>query len=560
MTGRSARSTVALAGLAMTLAVAASAAQQPARPRGPARDTAAPVTGTSVIRGRVVDAETGMPVRRAIVRVSAESLPDGRVVTTDPEGRYEVRELPAGRYTLQASKGTYVTVSYGQRRPNERGTLVDLAAGQAVDRIDFNLPRGAVISGRIYDEFGEPMTNARVQAMRYRFVAGERRLVGAGRTIATDDRGEFRLFGLPPGEYLLSADVPRFENGGDDRSNYAPTYYPGTPSPAAAERLRLSVGQEATASFALMLVPTVSVRGLAMSSAGRPLTTGFVTLEPEDAQAGVRMMGGGGRIEPDGTFRIRNVPPGSYTLEARSTNDDDEAAEFASVPLTVAGEDVSGLVLRTTPGSAASGRIVFEPPLPPGVSAQGLRVTAPSTTRTVRGRGSRSRVRDDLTFELSGLSGERLIRVDGGPSGWYLKAVVLSGRDITDTPIDFSRGDRLDGLRIVLTERVAGLNGTVGDGAGRAVREYAVVVFAEDSARWQAPSRFVAAGRPNQDGRFEILGLPPGRYLAVAVDYLETGEEQDPAFLQHMQSAGTSVMLGDGASSSIALRLVTRSY
>jgi hypothetical protein len=306
-------------------------------------------------------------------------------------------------------------------------------------------------------------------------------------------------------------------------------------------------------------VPTATVRGTAISSAGRPLTSGSVSLEPYEPQPGFRTLGGA-RIEDDGTFRIRNVPPGSYTLEAQSGDDDDEASEFAAMPLSVNGEDVAGLVVRTTPGSSASGRIVFEPALPPGIEPGSLRVTAPSTTRVTRGRSGRSRVGDDWTFELNGLAGERLIRVDGEPNGWHLKAVALNGRDITDAPLDFSRGDRIDGLRVLMTQRVATVSGTVTDGPGQAVREYAAVIFAEDPARWRAPSRFVAAGRPNQDGRFEIVGLPAGRYVAVAVDYLETGEEQDVAFLQQMQGVASPLIISDGASAAVSLKLVTRAY
>jgi hypothetical protein len=178
----------------------------------------------------------------------------------------------------------------------------------------------------------------------------------------------------------------------------------------------------------------------------------------------------------------------------------------------------------------------------------------------MRGRSGRSRVADDWTFELNGLAGVRLIRVDGQPTGWYLRSVLLSGRDVTDTPLDFTRGDRLDGLRVVLSQQVSGVSGTVSDGPGQAVREFAAVVFAEDPARWRAPSRFVAAGRPNQDGRFEIRGLPAGRYLAVAVDYLETGEEQDVQFLQQMQGVATSILLGEGSVPTVSLKLVTRGY
>ena len=380
------------------------AQQRPPQRPGPARDSPAG-TGTAVVRGRVVDAESGLPLRRAIVRASSATLPEGRISSTSQEGRYEFRDLPAGRYTLTVSKGAYVTISYGQRRPNERGKLVELATGQVLERMDFNLPRGAVISGRIYDEFGDAVAGARVQAVRNRFVNGERRLTGAGRSVATDDRGEFRLFGLPPGEYLISAELPPFSSGSDERSRYAATYYPGTPSPAEAQRIAVAVGQEAAASFALLLVPTANVRGLAISSKGRPLTTGSVFLQPEARDQGMFGAGNGGRIEADGNFRITNVSPGNYTLEARVSDDDDDAAEFASVPVVVGGEDVTGLVVRTTPGSSAYGTIVFEPSLPLRMKAGGMRVYAQAATPVIRGRNGRGRVNDDWTFEIGGLSG-----------------------------------------------------------------------------------------------------------------------------------------------------------
>ncbi len=531
------------------------------RPPGqaPPRDPR-PATGTSVIRGRVVDAENGLPIRRAIVRASSESLPQWRVSSTDSEGRYEFRELPPGSYTLTASKGAYVTVSYGQRRPNERGKSVDIGSGQVLERIDFNLPRGAIVSGRIYDEFGEAMAGARVQAMRYRFQNGERRLQGSGRSVQTDDRGEFRLFGLPPGEYVISAEVPPYESGTDDRLSYAPTYYPGTSSAAEAQRVTLAVGQEASANFSLLLVPTAIVRGLALASNGRPLMSGSVSLQPEsrDVQA-VFGPGGSSRIEPDGTFRISNVAPGDYILEVRTSNNDDDTAEFASMVVNVTGADVSGLVVRTTPGATASGVIVFDPAAPANLNPRSMRVYAPSTLPRARGRTGRARINNDWTFEIGGLLGERLIRLDDPPDGWSLKRVLLNGRDVTDTPTDFSRGERVESFRVIMTNQATRVSGAVMD-TGKPVRDYVAVIFADDSNRWRPPTRFVVAARPNQDGRFEIRGLPAARYLAVAVDYLETGEEQDSSFLQQIQPMATPVLLGEGGVAQVTLRLVSRGF
>src|SRR5215471_2990488 len=211
----------------------------------PPRDTSAQ-TGTAVIRGHVLDAATGQPLRRAQVRALAPELRDNRVAVTDPSGAYEFKNLAAGRYSLSVSKGSYVGVTYGQARPNEPGKPLQVENAQVVDNIDFRLSHGGVVTGRVLDEFGDPIEDAQVVAMRSQYLQGRRQLLTSGRPGMTNDVGEFRIYGLPPGQYVISA-TDRGANlnmfgdslaGGDrDRSGYAPTYYPGTANSADAQRI-----------------------------------------------------------------------------------------------------------------------------------------------------------------------------------------------------------------------------------------------------------------------------------------------------------------------------------
>src|SRR5688500_8773707 len=163
--------------------------------------------GTAIMRGQIVSADSGTPIRRAQVRINAPEVREGRVATTDQQGRFEIKELPAGRYTMTASKAGFVTLQYGQRRPSESGTPIELGDGQTMDKIAIALPRGGVLGGRITDEFGEPVANASVLALRYGYAGGARRMQPAGQNArdTTDDQGQFRLFGLPPGDYFVSA-------------------------------------------------------------------------------------------------------------------------------------------------------------------------------------------------------------------------------------------------------------------------------------------------------------------------------------------------------------------
>jgi hypothetical protein len=166
-----------------------------------------------------------------------------------------------------------------------------------------------------------------------------------------------------------------------------------------------------------------------------------------------------------------------------------------------------------------------------------------------------SRVSSTGTFELQGLSGAVLFRVNPLPSGWTLRSVRLNDADITDVPYEFKGGETLSGLEIELTDKITQINGLVTSSRGEPVTEYAVVVFPEASDRWNPPTRFVGTGRPDQEGRFQIRGLPPGRYLAVAIEYLEQGAESDPEQLERLKQSATPLSLDEGESRQLELKL-----
>ena len=200
------RSALLLAALLIPgTAVAQTVIVQGAPPTGiPQRDTP-PATGTSVIRGRVVDAASGTPLRKGIVRIFGAEIRESRSATTDSEGRYEFTDLPAGQFNVNVTKAGYVDVSYGQTAPSEMGKQMKVGEKQVVEKIDFSLPRGAVITGRVLDEYGEPIADVQVSPLRNQYMACGPRPTNVGRFATTNDIGEFRLFGLPPGQYFISA-------------------------------------------------------------------------------------------------------------------------------------------------------------------------------------------------------------------------------------------------------------------------------------------------------------------------------------------------------------------
>jgi hypothetical protein len=520
--------------------------------------------GTARLSGRVVEADSGKPLRRALVRASSPEVPQGRTVSTDEDGRWELKTLPAGSYRVSVSKGGYVDIAYGQLRPFAQGKVIEVAEGQAVDKLDISLPRAGVITGRVTDEVGEPVTGARVMVMNPRYIAGQRRIVALAAGDATDDIGQYRLHGLAPGEYYVSAMPPSGLMFGqsDDRIGFVQTYYPGTIAQAEAQRVSVALGQE-TQQINITMSPmhVAQVSGIALTSSGKPLVRGTITLLTADPSASP--MGRSAPLSPNGSFTLSGIAPGEYRITAQYRPNIEQtagvasfnAAETGSLTVTVTGQDITGLEIITSPGATARGRIRFEGGTPAAVSPATVNVGAVPVAFSPATTGGGGRVHDDWTFEATGLSDRRRFRVINAPSGWFVKSVSHDGGDITDSGMDFKEGQTVSGIEIVLTQRVSDLSGSVQDSRARPVTDYVVVAFSSDNTKWGYMTRFVRTARPNQDGRFSIKGLPPDDYLVVALEYLEPGEESDPEQLERWRAAATRIPLADADTKAVDLTL-----
>lgn len=555
--------------VAAVLLTSSTLVAQPAGQRTPPRmiqpGQQAPV-GTAVLRGVVVAADTGAPIRRAQVRASAPGAQETRTTLTDEQGRFELRELAGGRYTITASKGGFITLQYGQRRPSEPGTPVDLAAGQTIEKLVVGLPRGSVITGRIVDEFGEPLTGAQVRVLRYGYAAGARRLLPAGQSDRTDDQGTFRVFGLPPGEYVVSATLnedralfrPR-AGGADDEATtgYAPTYFPGTTNAGDAQRVTVGLGQEVSGiGFGLSLMPLAKVSGRVVGLAGLELA-GMVMAMPDDMVRQAMSPPRGAAVNADGTFELRGLAPGRYTLAVGARGrrgGGDEPTGRASI--TVSGVNLSGITIALAPPAVVRGVVVTDTGAV-GLRSGQVRVSftpaQPAGADAFRNRGGG--INGDFTFELAGITEPGYLRVTP-PAGWFLKAILRDGQNLTDEPLALEPGAQMNGVRVVLTQTASGVSGSVRDDRGAAVLDATVVVFPDDESQWVFQSRFIRTARPDTSGRFEITGLPAGdAYRVVALQGLEDGQATDPVFLASLREQSQRLSLAEGEAKSLDLKL-----
>ena len=511
-------------GILVMLGAVAVTAQGPGRPTRDVLPNASRPLGPATIAGRVTAAESDAPLRQVLVGIT-NALGVAREVTTDDQGRYELADVPPGGWQMTFSRAGYITRKYGQLRPFGRAAQANLSPGQRLT-IDTALTRSSAIIGRIYDEYGEPVTAAHVTALRPRMVRQKRYLEPVGGGDLTDDLGAFRLHSLPPGEYFVTASLRVAPPDSVVQTTLAPTFYPGTPTMAAAQKVRLAPGADAIIDFPLLPARTARVSGTILTSSGNPADA-FLNLASESTEFGATG-GGGGVTRDDGSFVIADIPPGTYTLVAELRSGASPATEVGAVSVTIDGIDVSGITVTTTKPGVLRGTIVVDAGVKQKVPSV---VEIASKPRRAGAQGTFVTAMNG-SFEMPAPPGPFTLSVDP-PVGWAVKSTMIGGFDASDLAIDIGNEQDVP-VTIVVTDRLTDLSGTVTGANG--TRAY-VVVFPADSANWT--SRYIRSTLTDARGRFRILGLPPAqRYVAVAVPDLDEGEEEDPDFLQQMQKDG----------------------
>jgi protocatechuate 3,4-dioxygenase beta subunit len=530
-------------------------------------DPTAPAT--SVIRGRVVSTD-GRALAHAQVRLFPDNTPfPTRSIDADADGRFEFAGLNAGRFRIGATKPGYITPApNGAVIPGvpmlNAAASVDVGPEETRDRVDVVLAPLGTLSGEVFDELGEPVDGASVQMLRVRYEAGRRRLVPVGTVRLTDDRGRYRLFNLPPGQYIVSAAVGAV--GSADTPGYVRSYFPGTSDPSLAQFVSVDTSRETVGiDIGLVRTRTARIAGQVLDAAGEPSMRGSLQLKPSLRSPAVTSVPLGARIDDKGVFEFPNVPPGQYVIQAdRGRSNGSTEGEFGTLAVSVDGTDVTDLTLQTSSGSSIRGNITFDAfngtrlPEPSRIEISPLPVDTDAAPR----QSARADIHTDWSFEMGGINGPRRLQVIRAPAEWTLESILVSGIDVTDRPLAFGRRDQsLAEVEIVLTDRVTALSGTILDDRGQPARDAHVIVFPTDRDRWYPSSRFLRTTAARSDGSFRVVGLPGGSYYVAALAQVPLdGEDawQDPELLDALTAGAATVTLTDGQAQALNLRLPAR--
>jgi hypothetical protein len=498
-----------------------------------------------------------------------------------------------GRYSLQATKRAWLDANYGASRLGRPGTPVAVRDGESVTNLEMRMTRGSVIAGTVRDPSGEPQPGVQIRVMRFVMSDGaralERPITANMNDPITDDDGGYRVFGLPPGDYIvvaalrisqsggLGGEELRLENSTGEGRTYAPVFFPGTTDMNAATVVRIGPAEQRIGvDIPFGLHPTARVVGsvtlpAATSSTGdrrerpecRMTPAGFEDLmsQPLAASVGtvVQTRPGEGRVVFTG------IPPGRYSVVCAVGSSGSGPtggrtlmlAGWAEASIVVNGQDQE-IGLAMGPGGSISGQIAFDAATPPNDVAQFGMVE-------IRGFGKARLLSSDFdtppakdgTFAFNTVVTGRFIVTARLPrdSRWVLKSVTLGDRDLFDQPLEMAAGDRVAGVMMTFTDRPSELTGTLTDAGGRPAAEFHVVAFTTDRARWTPTTRRIQTVRPGSDGSFSIKGLPAGDYYLAALTDVEPGEWLAPEFLDQIVPASVRVTVKDRERTVQALRI-----
>jgi hypothetical protein len=575
------------------------AAQTPVRPapgQNPPRDRPVrrrpadiPETeprANGVIRGRVVADDRGAnaPVAKALIVVSSDRVSES--MFTDSSGLFDFSDLPAGRYTLSADKSGFAPMRYGAPGPLDDPIYIELG-DVAREELEIKLPKGAVIAGRVVDDLGEALVGARVLVNAIRVEGTRQRLVVPQLPSDTDDQGAFRIGGLSAGRYLLSIAarerdqpaVTSFDLASPQplrRIGSGRTFYPSSATAGDATPIELKPGEERL-DVNVILVPyrpamlTIAVASPpdpALKGATNPADARRLGVDPAAIQSTqpVRVVFGSQdnpeAVGQEGDFTFspfgqnpasttQAVDPGSWAVVAR------KGLDGAIGHATLGSGEIQSMALDVRPASRVSGRVIFEGSTSrPDLSSIFLGVIGAGPDRSVSSSllmpGGRVSMKPDGTFSFGGVLGTVEFIVTA-PNGWTPSRFTAGDRDLLGTSITFEGGENLSDARVVLTDRVGMISGSVVESDARPAVGCSVAVFpAEpDGVFNRYRMRQIQTDRA---GRFVIRGLPSGSYAVASARDLRSDSWTAPESLARLRASAATMTLAEHENKALTLQ------
>ena len=484
---------------------------------------------TASISGRVTIGGKGVAGITVVASTSSSPL-DNRTVakaTTDDDGKYQLTGLAAGQFRIMPLAKAFVVGTNDDH--HQPGQAITVADGEAIEKIDFALIRGGVITGRITDTDGRPVIGEQVSVVGKNVSApGFPVTMFDGPRNRTDDRGIYRLYGLSPGNYKVSiGQVPGTGNVaimGMGGSQYTKTFYPGVADEAKATSLEINEGTEVSN---IDFVARKSERGSSVSGrvvdaeTGQPVPNVFVvhSLRNQETQ----QLGGinftGGQTDANGKFRLENIPPGHYAAYVLA-NAEGTSVYSDQTPFDVSDGDVSGVEIKVRRGVTISGVAVVENNFDPAVASllKTISIFAFSHTKGGAPSFSRSQINADGRFSFSGLApGKVQINVAGFPAppkGLTLVRTEVDGIDQREG-FEVNAGAKITGVRLVFAYGTGSIRGEIRAESGTLPAGLRLQVTLRSATGGARP---LSAG-VDARGHFVVENIPPGAYEMSVVTF-----------------------------------------